>query len=90
MEPLFILDNLLNFMAPALCTGAMVAAFAPVFGMARRAGVSLLWQMAVNALVGVLALAAGLWYFGHDGKMESYAAMVVLIGSAQWALGKRA
>jgi len=31
-----------------------------------------------------LALACGLWFFGNDGKMATYAAMVMLVASCQW------
>ena len=34
------------------------------------------------------ALAAGLWYFGVDGKMATYAALVVAIASCQWLSGR--
>nr|WP_295787261.1 hypothetical protein [Rhodoferax sp.] len=45
-------------------------------------------QAAINCVAGVLALGLGLWYFGNDGKMASYAAMVILATTSQW-LGVR-
>jgi hypothetical protein len=32
----------------------------------------------------VLVLAAGLWHFGVDGKMATYAALVIAVASCQW------
>jgi hypothetical protein len=33
-------------------------------------------------------LLAGLWYFGVDGKMATYAALVVAIAGCQWLSGR--
>lgn len=35
-----------------------------------------------------MALLAGLAYFGNDGKMATYAALVVACASSQWVLVK--
>jgi len=46
------------------------------------------WRRRVLAH-GALALAtllAGLWWQGHDGRMATYGAMVVLAASLEWAL----
>jgi hypothetical protein len=29
-------------------------------------------------------LLGGLWFFGHDGKMATYAALVLACASSQW------
>jgi hypothetical protein len=34
----------------------------------------------------VLVLGAGLWYFGVDGKMATYAGLAVAVASTQWVL----
>jgi hypothetical protein len=39
--------------------------------------------------VGVAVLAAGLWFFGRDGKMATYAALVVAVATCEW-IGRRA
>jgi hypothetical protein len=36
----------------------------------------------------VAVLAAGLWHFGVDGKMATYAGLVAAVATAQW-LGSR-
>lgn len=87
VEPVSPLDfalHLLNFFLPAWVVGALLAALAPwlVRGARSRHGWPL--QAALNALAGSLALAAGLWYFGNDGKMATYAALVLACASTQW------
>ena len=45
-------------------------------------------QSAINSIVGVLVLAAGLWHFGVDGKMATYAALVLAVASCQWVTSR--
>lgn len=83
MSPLDLLLHLLGFAAPA-----GFVALAVVFGarlLGHRPPAWPLWaQFAINFTVGVAVLAAGLWHFGVDGKMATYAALVAAIGTAQW------
>ena len=39
-----------------------------------------------NLGVGCLVLAGGLIFFGEDGKMATYALLVLSVGAAQWLL----
>ena len=79
-----ILNHLISLLAPALVVGPLLALAAPL--VQRKAALRRPWllQSAINVLVGVLVLLAGLWFFGHDAKMASYAAMVVLCATAQF------
>jgi len=43
-------------------------------------------QWGVQAAVGAAVLLAGLWVFGRDGKMLTYAALVLAGASCQWLL----
>ena len=38
----------------------------------------------LNAAIGCLAILAGLFYFGHDGKMATYGALVLASASSQF------
>ncbi len=81
------LIHLLGFAAPALVLGLLLPLAArwllPAGGLVTR-----YWpQAALVALAGLAALLAGLWFFGRDGKMGAYAALVAAAAVAQWLLG---
>ena len=83
MGPLDLLNHLLNFAAPAVMVGFLLAYGAPIIyrkATIDRTGYA---QAAINSVAGVLALALGLWFFGRDGKMASYGAMVVFCAASQ-------
>lgn len=88
MGPLDQIIHLINFCAPALAVGAVLALVGPWLMKKGSSAPGWLVQTAINCVAGVLALALGLWFFGNDGKMASYAAMVVAVASSQW-LGAR-
>jgi hypothetical protein len=43
-------------------------------------------QIAINFIVCAVALGFGLWFFGRDGKMATYAVMALLCSSSQWLM----
>ena len=88
MGPINLLNHLFNFLAPALAVGVVLALAGQWFMKKSPSAPGLLAQVAINVVAGVLALGAGLWFFGNDGKMASYAAMVVVCATSQW-LGAR-
>lgn len=87
MPPFDVLLHLMGFAAPAL-----FVALAAVFGsrLLRRDPAAPRWwaQFAINFTVGLAVLAAGLWHFGVDGKMATYAALVTAIATVQWLVGR--
>jgi hypothetical protein len=83
MGPLDILLHLLNFAAPALAVALGLALAARLFRL-DRSGRAWWVLAAINFIAGLLVLAAGLWYFGRDGKMATYAALVLVVASVQW------
>ena len=86
MPPLTLIDHLLNFVAPAFFV-ALTLAILTRWMFRRSAGAPGFWaQIAVNFIAGAAVLAAGLMYFGRDGKMATYAALVVVCGTVQWFL----
>jgi hypothetical protein len=89
MGSLDLLNHIFNFLAPAVVAGFVVAILAPIWFKKNRSGPGMLVQGLMNALSGAFALACGLWIFGNDGKMATYAAMVMLVASCQW-VGARA
>lgn len=86
MPPLALIDHLLNFVAPAFFVALTLAILAR-WMFRRNAGAPGFWtQIAINAIAGAAVLAVGLMYFGRDGKMATYAALVVVCGTVQWFL----
>ena len=84
MGPIDLLFHLLSFASPALFLAFILAAGGP-FLLRRRPALLPWWgQMAVNAVVGLTVLALGLWHFGVDGKMATYAGLAVAMATAQW------
>lgn len=86
MGPFDLLNHLLNFMTPAFFIAVVLALAGRAF-MRKSAGTPALWkQMALSFGAGVLVLFAGLLLTGRDGKMLTYAALVVCCASVQWLL----
>jgi len=88
LDPLSFLLHLLSFAAPAFAVAVLVTLAARL--VLPRTGAPRSWWMPlfVNFLVGLVVLGAGLWFFGRDGKMATYAALVVAVASCQWFIGR--
>ena len=81
--------HLLSFLAPAFAL-ALLVAFGGRLVLPRNTPPQRWWvAVAVNFAAGSAALVAGLVLFGRDGKMLTYAAVVLAVATAQW-LGSRA
>ena len=86
MSFLDLLNHLLNFVAPALALALGLALPARLFFNA-GAGAPPWWvQAGWLFLAGVAVLALGLVLTGRDGRMATYAALVLVCGCLQWAL----
>ncbi len=81
--------HIANFFAPALFVGLLAAAMAKAIWRRELAGVGWLrlaaWAGAAMAAVSI----AGLVVFEHDGKMVTYAAMLLACAAALWWAGFR-
>lgn len=86
MGPLDLLQHLLNFLAPAACLALLLPVLSR--GLLRATAGRARWWVQVTVLfgLGVAVLAGGLWWLGRDGKMLTYAALVAVLASGQWAL----
>lgn len=86
MGPIDLLFHLLSFVAPAFGVALGVAFAARLMGL----GAAGRWwkPVALNFGAGVAVLAGGLWFFGNDGKMATYAALVAAVASVQWLAGR--
>ncbi|WP_295542424.1 hypothetical protein [uncultured Pseudacidovorax sp.] len=86
MSPLQLLDHLLNFVAPAVAVAVLLALALRGLQRARSLRMPLWKQIAITTGAGVATLLGGLVLTGHDGRMASYAALVLVAGTVQWAL----
>ena len=87
MSPVDFALHLLGFAAPALVVGVL-AALAGRWLLPAGRGPGWLGSILVNTAVGLAVLVAGLWHFGRDGKMATYAALVLVVASVQWLAGR--
>ena len=79
--------HLLNFFAPAWLVAALSAAMAKLAWRQALKAVAL-WRLAGFAgLVGSVAWLACLFAFGRDGKMSSYAVLILCCALALWWRG---
>ena len=78
----------LGFAAPAFAVALLLVALGR--WLLPKSGVRMGWwaSLAINFIVGLVVLGAGLWYFGRDGKMATYAALVVVVATTQWLSGR--
>lgn len=88
MGPLDFVFHLLGFFAPAFAVAAGTALAARWLGLQGAAARSWWVPVAINFVVGGLVSIAGLAYFGRDGKMLTYAALLVAVASSQWLIGR--
>ena len=86
MGPLDIVNHLLNFVAPAAAVALVLVLGGGLIGS--RSPLALAWWLRLGIVfaVGVAVLAAGLVVWGRDGKMLTYAALVVVCATCQGIL----
>ena len=75
--------HLVNFVAPALVVGVLLALMGRIGGKRAASVRSMLRQALWNSGVSLVVLTAGLLWFGRDGKMATYAVMVLACASCQ-------
>lgn len=88
MGPFDLINHLLNFAAPALFVGTVLALLSPFFMEKKALALSMTAQAAINSVAGLVALSLGLWFFGRDGKIGSYAAMLLCCVLSQGLMRK--
>ena len=92
MTAYLLTDHLLNFIAPAAVVALLLALSSRVFSRflvsKKPVSQSISAQVATVFIVNVVVLCAGLVFFGNDGKMGTYAAMVLASALSQWVLAR--
>ncbi|UJB67417.1 hypothetical protein YS110_10395 [Acidovorax sp. YS12] len=86
MDFFAFLGHLFNFAAPALFLALLLALGGRFFGPKGASALAWYAQAAINSVVGCAVLLAGLWWLGRDGRMLTYAALVLVCASCQWLL----
>lgn len=86
MGPLGTLNHLINFAAPACAVALLMPFFGRLASARRQPGPGYWYQSVVNFLVGLLVLLAGLWLGGRDARVATYAALVLVCATTQWAM----
>ena len=84
MDPLNLFWHLANFVLPAVGVGALTAALCKLLwrrSLARTPWITLAWQASA---AGLAVLVAGLVITGHDGRMITYAGLVVACAAVPW------
>ena len=85
MNILLLFNHVLNFVAPAVFVGFFLAALAPwVLRKSPRRGTWMVRALS-NTVCGLCALLGGLWFFGNDGKMGTYAGLLLACSLSQLA-----
>jgi hypothetical protein len=84
MSPLDAFWHVVNFLAPALGVAALAAALAKLLWRRELAARPWLRLAGVGAAAGSAALVLGLLLLGQDGRMFSYAGLVLASAVALW------
>ena len=87
LGPLDLTWHLLNFFAPALGLAAIAAGLAKLVWRAELRPIPWTRLFAAAAAACTLALVGGLVILGHDGRMATYAAMVLATALGLWTVG---
>jgi hypothetical protein len=83
MGLLDLIVHLLNFVAPALGVGLLLAWFSRLLFKQKSPSASWVGQFVVNAVIGTVVLVLGLVVLGRDGKMLTYIALVLVMAAGQ-------
>ena len=85
-------DHLLNFIAPAAFVAlvlVLLTRFFSLFSRSKCTAALALWaQVAIIFVANLVVLIVGLLIFGKDGKMATYAALVVVAAICQWLFSR--
>lgn len=88
MGALDLLIHALNFIAPAAVVALVLALGSRFVQSKRPPAFAVIAHAAINFVVGAAVLALGLWWQGADGRMLVYAALVTVMATSQWLLGR--
>lgn len=79
-----LLFHVLGFAAPALALSLGMAAACFILWRGAPAKPSFMARTGMLFIVALAVLLGGLWLSGHDGRMGTYAVLVLACASCQW------
>jgi uncharacterized membrane protein YfcA len=77
--------HFVNFALPALLVSLGITLWGS-FQFRRQPQISWKWRWLLSAMGGLGVLVGGLIITGHDGKMATYGALVLVCATLEWAL----
>ena len=89
MSPLDFLWHVLGFAAPALVLAPAMVGVSRFIGKKQGAALSWRAQLAINFVVCLVVLMAGLAWTGRDGRMGTYIVLVLASSACQAWLTRR-
>lgn len=84
LDALLAINHLFNLFAPAFFMALMMVVSGHLFYRNLARSIGWLLPFAINFAVGCAVIVAGLWFFGNDGKMLTYAALALACATSQW------
>jgi hypothetical protein len=84
MGPFDLLLHCMSFLAPAAFLALLLPLAARATLRATAGRSSWMLQTGLVFLAGAGVLGAGLWWWGADGRMATYGALVVVAAATQW------
>jgi len=86
MDVMSLTVHWLNFLAPACAVAAWLALVSPLVTRSYPGWRAWRRQFVLNSCSGIAVLLLGLLWFGNDGKVITYAGMVLACATTQWLL----
>ena len=86
MHALTFLNHVLNFLAPAAFLALLLALAARLLWRKSTPLLNLWEQVLLNVVLGAVILAAGLAVTGRDGRLATYALLVLGLSTSQWVM----
>jgi uncharacterized protein (DUF2062 family) len=86
MHALTFLNHVLNFLAPAVFLSVLLALSAKLMWRKANPLINLWEQVLLNLVVGAVILGAGLVLSGRDGRLLTYAMLVLGMSISQWLM----
>ena len=79
-----VINHLLSFALPAFALAVGLPSLTRLAAWGRGGPASFRTQFLLNFVAALAVSLAGLWFWGHDGRMATYLAMATVCGSVQW------